>query len=365
MANIPTPTPDDAALPGASPASRATSYDVARLAGVSQSAVSRAFRAGGSISSGTRYKVEKAAQALSYAPNQIARSLITQRSRMVGVVMTETTAHNTTDVLRHLSDAIQTSGNRMLLCTVPEDAAAAVGITDLLAFHVDGIVSSARLPPETLEAARRQRVPLVMFNRAPPGLLAASVACDHAAGMALMIDHLATGNLGRAEFVAGPRDAPVSNDRLAGAAAALAAKGLALSRIVHGDYSYESGRDALHELVAGGQRPDTVICANDAMALGVMDALRFDLGLRVPDDVAVAGFDDVPQSAWPTYSLTTLRQPVRRMAEMSVRLLLEQVAGAAGGGERRLMPAELKLRGSTRRPTDVFQDDSMTRRQPA
>jgi DNA-binding LacI/PurR family transcriptional regulator len=337
---------------GTPPSSRATSYDVARLAGVSQSAVSRAFRDGGSISRGTREKVEKAAQELGYAPNLIARSLITQRSRMVGVVMTDTTARNTTDVLRHLSDAIQVSGNRMLLCTVPEDGAATAGVADLLAFHVDGIVSSARLAPEALEAAQRQRVPVVMFNRAPPGLLAASVACDHSAGMALMIGHLVEGGLGRTLFVAGPEDAPVSNDRLGGAVAALAARGLALDRIVHGDYSYESGFTLLRDHVAAGGRPDTVICANDAMALGAMDALRFDLGLRVPENIAVAGFDDMPQSAWPTYALTTLRQPVRRMAEMSMRLLLDQIAGAADGGERRLMPAELKVRASTRRPPD-------------
>src|SRR5919112_2803889 len=124
---------------------RATSYDVARLAGVSQSAVSRAFRDGGSISPDTRAKVEKAARELGYAPSQIARSLITQRSRMIGVVMTDLTARNYPDVLHYLSHEIQATGNRMLLCSVPQDAEAAAGAADLLAFQVDGIISSASL----------------------------------------------------------------------------------------------------------------------------------------------------------------------------------------------------------------------------
>lgn len=331
------------------PLARATSYDVARLAGVSQSAVSRAFRDGGSISPVTRAKVEKAAAALGYSPSQIARSLITQRSRMVGVVMTELTAQNYPDVLRFLSNEIQVTGNRMLLCTVPQDREAAAGASDLLAFQVDGIISSALLPRETLEASERQNVPVVLYNRAPTSHLASSVACDHPLAMDALVAHLVEGGLGRAIFVAGPETAPVSNDRLLGLRNAFGSRGLALERVLHGDYSYEGGRRLALDHLAGPGRPDTVICANDAMALGVMDAFRFDMGLSVPDDVAVAGFDDVAQASWPSYALTTLRQPVRRMTQMSVRLLMEQVAGTAAGGERRLMPAELKVRASTRR----------------
>ena len=332
------------------PISRATSYDVARLAGVSQSAVSRAFRDGGSISRKTREKVEQAAQQLGYSPSQIARSLITQRSRMIGVAVTELTARNYPDVLRFLSNEIQATGNRMLLCTVPQDAEAAAGVADLLAFQVDGIISSALLPRETLEASERQGVPVVLYNRASLSVLASSVACDHPVAMDSLIEHLVAGGLSRAVFIAGPETAPVSNDRLLGVRNALAARGLELERILHSDYSYEGGRATVRDHLAGADRPDTIICANGAMALGAMDACRFDLGLSVPDEVSVAGFDDVPQAAWPPYALTTLRQPVRRMTQMTVRLLMEQIAGTATGGERRLLPAELKLRASTRRP---------------
>ena len=331
------------------PSARATSYDVARLAGVSQSAVSRAFRDGGSISRATRDKVEKAARELGYSPSHIARSLITQRTRMVGVVMTDTTARNTSDVLRYLSDSIQASGSRMLLCTVPTDREAADGASDLLAFQVDGIISSATLPVEILAAAGRQRVPVVLFNRRPLGVLASSVACDHPAGMEGLIAHLSEGDMGRICLLAGPETgAPVSEERIGTARSALARHGIPVEAMYHSDYSYEGGRATVLAAFSAGRHPDTLICANDTMALGAIDALRFDLGLSVPRDVQVTGFDDVPQARWPSYDLTTLRQPVRRMAEAGVRLLLDKISGAASGGERRLMPAELQLRGTTR-----------------
>ena len=332
--------------------SRATSYDVARLAGVSQSAVSRTFRVGAPVSPETRAKVEKAARSLGYAPSQIARSLITQRSRMIGVILTEITARNYPDVLRLLAHEIQQTGNRMLLCPVPDDSGGAAGAADLLAFHVDGLVSSAVLPAQTLAACEAQGVPVVLYNRAPQSPLAGAVACDHEAAKEALIAHLDAGGLGRVAYLAGPRTAPISNDRLAAARRSLAGRGHVLDRVIHGDYSYEVGRAVARARFGDPDRPDTVLCGNDAMALGVMDGLRFDLGLAVPDAVAVTGFDDVEQAAWPTYDLTTLRQPVRRMTQTAVRLLMEQVADGVAGGERRLLSAELKVRGSTRAPTN-------------
>ena len=272
---------------------RVTSYDVAKLAGVSQSAVSRAFRQGGSISRETRAKVEEAARSLGYAPSKLARSLITQRTRMVGVVMTELTARNYPDVLRFLSNEIQALGNRMLLCTVPDDSGAAAGLEDLLAYQVDGIISSALPTRDCLEAAHRRGVPVVLYNRAALGVAAAAVACDHPAAMDALADILVAGVASEVVFIAGPQTAPISNDRLKAVETALSARGSGVSRVLYSDYSYEGGRAQAIEAVSGGRPPDTLICANDAMALGVMDALRFDLGLRVPEDVAVTGFDDV------------------------------------------------------------------------
>lgn len=329
--------------------SRATSYDVARLAGVSQSAVSRAFRDGTSISRETRVKVERAALQLGYAPSKIARSLITQRSGMLGVVITELTVSNYPDLLLRLGREIQATGHRMLVFTVADEGSAAV--RDLLAYQVEGIVSSAALPDEVLSLCAARRVPVVLYNRAPPRPIASAVACDHAAAMEHLVAHLDAGGIRRAAFVAGPENAPVSAERLAGARAALGPRGHRLATVVHGDYAYDSGRALGRALLAGPQRPDTVLCANDAMALGVIDAARYDLGLDVPGDVAVTGFDDLPQAAWPAYALTTLRQPVDAMTRAAVRLLLERVEAASAEpavAERRLMAAALVVRGSTR-----------------
>jgi len=118
---------------------------------------------------------------------------------------------------------------------------------------------------------------------------------------------------------------------------------------VHADYSYAGGRGAVPGLLGGGLAPDTIVCANDAMALGAIDACRFDLHLRVPDDIAIAGYDDIPEGAWSPYDLTTLAQPLEALSRASVRMIGEQLDGTGGRGEQRRMQAELVIRSSTRR----------------
>jgi DNA-binding LacI/PurR family transcriptional regulator len=330
-------------------AARATSYDVARLAGVSQSAVSRAFRDGASVSPKTRRKIEAAAQELGYAPSHIARSLISQRSRIIAVIVTDLSSRAYPEILFYLGKEVQDTANRMLVFALPSDAESGSIVRDVLAYHVDGIISSAMLDESFLVSCDRQNVPVVLFNRTPLGSLGSSVSCDHRVGMGMLVREIAPSNPGPIAFIAGPDDAPVSRERLAGAVAALQQLGRQLDQVVYSDYSFEGGRAAARSLMARNDRPRTILCANDLMALGAIDECRSGLSFEVPRDVAIAGFDDVPQAAWPSYELTTLRQPIRRMAHTAVKLLTEQIDGTTAAGERRMLQAELQLRGSTRR----------------
>ncbi len=327
---------------------RVTSYDVARLAGVSQSAVSRAFRDGASISSALRARVQRAARELGYAPSNIARALITQRSRLIGVLVTETTTRNTPDILFHLGHEIQQAGSRMLVFTLAVDRVDEDGLRDLLSFDVDGVIAATTLAEDTLELCARRGLPVVLYNRHSPAGQADSVGCDSASGMRLLAAHLRQGGTRDAAFLAGPRGAPVSEDRLAAARAAFASCDMSLRPAVHADYSHASGRQAAPGLLAPRRRPDTIVCANDAMALGVIDACRHDLGLAVPGDVAVTGFDDVAQASWPAYALTTLAQPIAEQTRMAVRMIVERIEDSSPARERRLLLPRLVIRGSTR-----------------
>ena len=334
-------------------AARPTSYDVARLSGVSQSTVSRVFRDGAPVSKAARKKVEAAARTLNYAPSQIARSLITQRSNMIAVVITDPSNRAYPDILFHLGQEIQATGNRMLVFALPSEAEAEAALTGVLGYRVDGIISSAMLGDTFLAPCHRARVPVVLFNRTPASALASAVSCDHATGIEGLVRHLQTAVLGHVALLAGPEWSPVSRARIGAATAALHHVGCPVAPVVHSDYSFAGGRQAAQALLGGRDGPHTIICANDTMALGVMDACRFDLGLSVPGKVSVTGFDDIPQSAWPSHSLTTLRQPVRRMAQTAVRMLMEQIGGGEPSGERRMLPAELMIRGSTRPSCDA------------
>lgn len=342
--------PQEAAVPDENrkAGTRATSYDVARQAGVSQSTVSRVFRDGASVAKATRRKVEAAAEALNYSPSLIARSLITQRSNMIAVVITDPSNRAYPDILFYLGQSIQDTGNRMLVFALPREADAPSIVRDILAYHVDGIISSASLDADFLSACNQAKVPVVLFNRSPMNAMASAICCDHAAGMETLVRHLDRAPMGHVSILSGPQSAPVSRERLEGAMRALAKIGVEPSPVLYGDYTFEGGRRAAAELLAGHDGPHTVVCVNDAMALGVMDACRFDLGLSVPGEVSVTGFDDIPQSSWPSHGLTTVRQPVRRMAQTAVRMLTEQIDGVSGGGERRLLSPEIRIRASTR-----------------
>ena len=295
-----------------------------------------------------RTRVLRAAQELGYAPSNIARALITQRSRLIGVLATEMTARNNPDILFHLGHEIQAAGSRMVLFTQPDDVMVEDVIHDLWTFNVDGVIAATSIPDDALRICARRGLPVVLYNRHAQTVPAASVGCDSTTGMRELAALLHRTDTRDAAFIAGPRGAPVSEERLRAAQAAFAEFGMQLRPPVYADYSHDGARTLARSLFDGPRPPDTIVCANDSMALGIIDACRHELGLRVPDDVAVTGFDDIPQAGWPSYALTTLAQPLVQLTRSAVRLLIEHVEARNIGHERRLMPPRLIVRGSTR-----------------
>ena len=325
-----------------------TSYDVAAHAGVSQSAVSRCFSPGGSISERTRAKVTAAANELGYRPNAIARSLITKQSNMVAILVANLGFHPSLTAL--LGRCFAARGMHVLLFTLDQEGDADRIVDEIWQYRVDGVIAAIHLSPRHIETFAHRRIPLVFLNRLYRDVPANSVCCDQAEGERLLVNKLIAAGHQRFGIVAGPADSHVSEQRVAEAEARLRGAGIDDVVRARGEFDYESGRRAFHELVraAGGTAPGAIMCANDSMAMGCMDAARHDLKLAVPDNVSIVGFDGQPQAFWASYDLVTVRQPLEAMVEAAADMLLARVAEPTLGAERRMFSGEL-IRGTSAR----------------
>ena len=300
-----------------------TSYDVAKLASVSQSAVSRCFRSGGSLSDDKRRRIQQAALQLGYQPNAIASGLITKRSNLIAVIISNLTNLYYPEVLAELSHRLNAKGVRVLLFALQCESEVDAALDQIWRYRVDGAISAARLSGAQVRAFARHRVPVVLYNRFVEGEDVASVCCDSVGGERLLVDRLVAAGHRTFGIIAGPEDSFVGNQRVRGAVARLADHGIT-AQVVPGAFDHESGAAGLRALAAAAQ-PDAVICANDLMALGAIDAARHEFGLTLPDDLSIVGFDGVGPAAWQSYRLTTIRQPVRRMTEAAVLMLMERI----------------------------------------
>ena len=309
-----------------------TSYDVARLAGVSQSAVSRALTPGGSVSDATRARIMAAVATLGYRPNAIARSLITQRSNMVAIIVANIDFHP--EMTAHLSRAFAARGQHVLLFTLEQEAEADNVIDQIWQYRVDGVVAAVTLPRQHVALLRGRRTPLVFLNRTYPDLPTNSVCCDQVAGERLLVDRLVAAGHRRFGIIQGPPDSAVGSQRVDEAVRRLRDAGIDEIAMEAGSFDYASGRAAMNRLARS--LPDAVICANDMMACGALDAARYDLGLTVPRDVSVVGFDGLVQASWAAYDLVTVRQPTRAMVDAAVDMLIARLDDPDLGTETRM-----------------------------
>lgn len=328
---------------------KVTSVDVAKRAGVSQSAVSRVFTPGASASKETVAKVRKAAAELGYRPNVLARSLITGRSRIIGLVVAYLENYFYPEMVERLSVALQQKGYHVLVFM----ASPTVGdvesvLQEILDYQVDGLVlASVSMSSSLAGECQALGIPVVLFNRDMDDPRLSSVTTDNRAGGRAIAEHLAALGRTRIAYVAGFEGASTQRDRELGFREGLEAAGQALFARGVGNFEHARAQEAARRMFDRADPPDAVFVCNDHMAFAVMDVLRFELGLRVPEDVAVAGFDDVPPSAWPAYSLTTFRQRINRMVAETVTTLMDHIEGEGAAPRRIRLDGALVVRGST------------------
>jgi DNA-binding LacI/PurR family transcriptional regulator len=328
---------------------RVTSIDVARLANVSQSAVSRTFSPNAAVSAKTRERVLAAARQLGYTPNALARSLITRRTNIVGVVMADMTNPFYPTVLEELVRQLGISSRQVLLLTTPPDRQIDDLLPLLLQYQVDGVViASATISSAMAGVLAGRGTPVVLFNRHVPSAQVSAVMCDNVEGGRLVANLLLDAGHRRVAYIAGKPDTSTNIDREKGFSDRLRERGAAPPMHEQGAYTYEAGYDAATRLLGRSERPTAIFCANDIIALGALDAARSACRLRVPEDVSVIGFDDIPAAAWPSYQLTTIRQPVEQMVAVAIDLLTQALAHPGVEPRVHLLPGLLVRRASAR-----------------
>jgi DNA-binding LacI/PurR family transcriptional regulator len=308
--------------------------------------VSRVLNGSDAVSAETRARVLQAIEDLGYRRNSAARALVTRRSQVLGVVSFDTTLYGPASTLFGIEQAAREAGYFVSVASVKATTAGTVraAVDRLTEQNVDGVV--VILPLRTAEplSALPRGLPAVAVDGGNTGGLA-SVRVDQEAGGRLVTRHLLDQGAGTVWHLAGPADWYDAQDRLTGWRRELQSSGVRVHRPLRGSWSASSGYEAGREL-ARRTDVDAVFVANDQMALGLLRALH-EAGIRVPQDVLVAGFDDVPEAAYYTPPLTTVRQDFAAVGRRSIELLLDQVAGDRDRGPQAVIPPELVVRQSS------------------
>ena len=339
---------------------RITSLQVAERAGVSQSAVSRVFTPGASASAKTVAKVKKAAADLGYRPNMMARAMITGKSRIIGLVVAYLDNQFYPLALEHLSNKLQDQGYHVLVFTASNTKREVNEvIQELLDYQVDGIITaSVGMSSDLTDRCKAAGIPVVMFNRAQDGADIGAVTSDNLAGGRKVAEYLVKAGHKRIAHISGWMGASTGRDRRQGLIEGLARFDMAPSTVIDGMFSRDIAAQATRDIMNSDAPADAIFVGNDHMAFAVLDTLRSELGVSVPGDVAVIGYDDVPLAAWPAYHLTTVRQPLQRMINATVEMIIGQIGEGEIAPSRIAFDGPLILRGTTR-PIEGQKDEGL------
>jgi DNA-binding LacI/PurR family transcriptional regulator len=306
----------------------ATLDEVARVAGVSRATVSRVVNGSTKVSADVRRTVEKAIDRLGYVPNRAARSLVTRKSDSIAVVITEPASRLFNDpffprLVRGISAALSVRDLQLVLLMPNDEVDEQRTVRYLTAGHVDGVILVSLHGNDPLpDQLAARRIPSVVLGRPPRGVDIDYVDADNRDGGRRATAHLVERGRRRIATITGPRDMVAGIDRLAGYRDALADADIPVDDglIATGDFTQAGGEAAMERLLADCPDLDAVFCASDLMAIAAMGVLQA-AGRRVPDDVAVVGYDDSPIATTTRPELTSVRQPIEEMGREMVHLL--------------------------------------------
>lgn len=324
-----------------------TAADVAKLAGVSRSAVSRTFTPDAYVSPAVREKVLRAADELGYRVNRLAKDLQTSRSSMVAIVGARFYEPYVAGLLDDLSAALIGKGlHALLLNASSQDMTALLNL--VLEYRVRAVIVLSGAPPrELIDQCLRARQRMILINRHMEDVEAGSIETDDRMGGRLAAEHLLAAGRRKLCVVRSGADTPSQRRRAAGFLERLDEEGIACERWVAGRGNYEAGCEAARSLLRGSGTVsgiDGVFAATDRTALGFLNTARFEMGVSVPQDVAVIGFDDIPEAAWSSHNLTTIRQSAPDVVAAVLTLLAEDDEDA--GPRRVAIPVSLVERGT-------------------
>lgn len=329
-----------------------TLEEIAKLAKVSRSTVSRVVNDDPNVSPETRVRVRGVIQRLNYHPNAAARGLASGRTRVIGLVIPMGVAAVFSDPFHPLvTQGVASACNAhdhsvMLWLADPEYERRAVSQV-LHSGLVDGVILASQLMDDPLlQALKASRLPFILIGRHPTDTRVNYVDVDNFASAREIVAYLLRLGRRRIATITGPRNMIAGAGRLEGYCTALHDRGLTAHSdlILSGDFTEESGYTTMQHLLP--LKPDAVFCASDNMALGAMHAIR-EAGLRVPEDIAIAGFDDMPFAARATPPLTTVRQPIFQTGFVAAETLIDLIANPTSQPHRIILPTELVIRAST------------------
>lgn len=326
-----------------------TSDDVALLAGVSRSAVSRTFTAGASVAPATREKVISAAKKLGYRVNFLARGLSQQRTNLVALIVSDMDNSLRARTVDHLARGLATLGFRPLL--LPTEPGEDVGylIDMMLNYNVNGTIVTSDTPPaEIAQECAAYGVPLVLINKPEVGTHVSNVSIDTATAGRLAAEELARVGCKRIAIASQRR----ASHTIAKRKAAFIATARSLGLDIVGDFqgsvqNYGGGAEAAEAFIASCIEVDGVYCVNDFMALGFLDQLRRLSDLRVPEDIKLVACDDIAEAAWQSYDITSIRQDPKAVADAAIAALSKRIEEPEAAQPHVIIPVTLIRRRTT------------------